>query len=232
MSSLSVREWTVETITAPGTFEDERGIEAIMWTIGPSDRAGWRGRFEVRSRIRGVEVWGFDFDVLEPDDANDAGVVALPLNSGGELANCVLAGELPCVIENEGVRQPFVVHFRLDLRPNPDRTSHDQKNLMMSAGIAGDDVVVTDDWFEDATLRLDRALRPRRMICCATCLYSDYSPAGHGLLGMRCHRDAKERYLAVRSKRDYFDVAVTEDVPETYLCDEYAVRIPGTGYRG
>jgi hypothetical protein len=57
-----------------------------------------------------------------------------------------------------------------------------------------------------------------------TCLYSDYSPAGHGLRGMRCHRGAKERYLAVRSKADYWSVPVTEEVPETYLCPEYQPR--------
>jgi hypothetical protein len=91
---------------------------------------------------------------------------------------------------------------------------------------------MTDDWFEEGTLRLDDALRPSRLVCCVTCLYSDYSPAGHRLMGMRCHRDAKDQYLAVRSKADYFHVPVTEDVPETYLCDEYERRIPGTGYRG
>lgn len=65
-----------------------------------------------------------------------------------------------------------------------------------------------------------------------TCLYSDYSPGGHGLMGIRCHRDAKDQYLKVRSKADYWPVPVTEEVPETYLCDEYQLRIPGTGYRG
>jgi hypothetical protein len=25
---------------------------------------------------------------------------------------------------------------------------------------------------------------------------------------------------------------VTEEVPETYLCNEYQRRVPGTGYRG
>ena len=81
--------------------------------------------------------------------------------------------------------------------------------------------------------RLEQALPPgAQLACCATCLFSDYSPGGHGLTGIRCHRDAKDQYLAVRSKRDYWSVPVTEDVPETYLCDEYQRRVPGTGYRG
>ena len=49
---------------------------------------------------------------------------------------------------------------------------------------------------------------------------------------MSCHRDAKEQYLAVRSKLDYWSVPVTEVVMETYVCPEYERRIPGTGYRG
>ena len=96
----------------------------------------------------------------------------------------------------------------------------------------GTTYAVTDNWFEDGTLRLDRALQPSRLVCCVNCLYSDYSPGGHGLMGMRCHRDAKDQYLAVRSKADYWPVPVTEYVPETYLCDEYQVRVKGTGYRG
>jgi hypothetical protein len=49
---------------------------------------------------------------------------------------------------------------------------------------------------------------------------------------MSCHRDAKDQYLAVRSKADYWYVPVTEGVMETYLCPEYQRRVRGTGYRG
>jgi hypothetical protein len=49
---------------------------------------------------------------------------------------------------------------------------------------------------------------------------------------MYCHRDAKEQYLAVRSKDDYWDVPATEHVMETHRCAEYAQRVHGTGYRG
>ncbi|HEV8650852.1 MAG TPA: hypothetical protein VG276_16000 [Actinomycetes bacterium] len=51
-------------------------------------------------------------------------------------------------------------------------------------------------------------------------------------MGMRCHRDAKQQYLAVKSKHDYWSVPVIEEVMETYLCPEYQRRTPGTGYRG
>jgi hypothetical protein len=125
-----------------------------------------------------------------------------------------------------------VVRFELDLREQPDRPSYSPKNLRLSTIIDGTRHTVEDDRFEEATLGLDRVIRPHRLRCCVTCLYSDYSPTGNGLMGMRCHRGVKEQYLRVKSKADYWPVPVTEEVPETYLCEEYEVRIPGTGYRG
>jgi hypothetical protein len=74
--------------------------------------------------------------------------------------------------------------------------------------------------------------KPRRWQCCLTCGLSDYSPAGQGMMGMRCHRDARDQYRAVASKADYWSVPVTEEVPEFYRCEMYEPRSPGTGYRG
>ena len=51
----------------PGTYEDEDGVETINWHIQPSERPGWAGRYEIRTRIRGIELGGADFDALEPD---------------------------------------------------------------------------------------------------------------------------------------------------------------------
>lgn len=222
----------MRSFSFPGAFEDDDGTEALTWHIQASDRPGWAGRYEIRARIRNVDVWGADFDGLEPDDADAADDSALPLSPAGEVARCVLTGDLPCTVDVEGRRRPTTVHFELDLREHPDRPTHDQKNLQLSMVLDDTVYVIADDWFEDGTRRLDDALRPNHLVCCVTCLYSDYSPGGHGLMGMRCHRDAKSQYLAVRSKTDYWPVPVTEDVPETYLCDEYERRVPGTGYRG
>jgi hypothetical protein len=222
----------VRSFAFPGTFEDHDGAETLTWQIRSSDRPGWGGRYEIRTRIRSVDVWGADFDGLEPDDAGAADGGVLPINSAGELTRCLLTGDLPCTVEVAGQRRPTRVHFELDLREHSDRPAHNPKNLLLSTILDDTTYAITDDWFEDGTLRIDDALRPSRLVCCVTCLYSDYSPGGHGLMGMSCHRDAKDQYLAVRSKADYWHVPVTEDVPETYLCEEYKRRIPGTGYRG
>ena len=70
---------------------------------------------------------------------------------------------------------------------------------------------------------------------CINCAFSDYSPAGHGeFASLACFRDNKTEYLKVSDKDGIFHVwdTMTESVQETYLCPEFARRVPGTGYRG
>src|SRR5262245_28685152 len=223
-----------------GAFVDRHGTEQISWRVIPSverQRPGVIG-YEIETTIRGVTFWGYDFDDLEPRDPGQATAAGLPLSRlSGELVDCMITGDLPCTIAVGGQRAPARVTFTLKL-PSTDRTPErrnpNPKNLHLSLIVGDQRCDVDDDWFEDGILRLDHAASRlgARLVCCATCLYSDYSPGGHGLMGMRCHRGAKEQYLAVRSKLDYWGVPVTEEVMETYLCPEYERRIPGTGYRG
>ena len=219
-------------MTFPGTYRDGRGPVPVTWAVLPSIRPGYAGRFEIRSTIRGVEVWGCDFDGLEPCDLQ-AAAGQFSLTTTGELDDCLLIGEVPCAVEVAGETRSASMRFELDLRPMSGLTPADPKSLRITCEMDGASNEVVDDWFEDGLLRLAAAMAPRAHLkACITCLYSDYSPGGHGLTGMRCHREAKEEYLAVRSKADYWPVPVTEDVAEFYLCPEYQQRIPGTGYRG
>jgi Family of unknown function (DUF6304) len=182
--------------------------------------------------IRGIDLRGMDFDSMEPADPS-AAAGKLPLNQAGELTGCVLSGDLPCTIAVDGQRRPATIAFSLDLRPGTAVPPGPAHTLTTSLDLDGVTYQVADDWFEGGVERLEQALPPGvQLVCCFTCLFSDYWPAGHGLTGIRCHRGAKEQYLAVRSKADYWPVPVTEEVPETYLCEEYQRRIPGTGYRG
>lgn len=218
----------VEPFTAPGRYSDVVGDEDVVWSFRPSARPGWQGRYEIHAVIRGVPVSGAEFDGLEPDDP---GTVAgrLPLDGAGELGGCVLTGCLPCTVVAGGVPVARSVGFWLDLR---DRTAT-SGFLTLSCIVEGERYEIVDSSFEDGLQHLERLLPDGVTLrACVTCLLSDYSPAGSGLLGMRCHRGARDQYLAVRSKADYWPVPVTEEVPETYLCGEYERRVPGTGYRG
>ncbi len=219
----------MQPIVFPGQYEDASGTEPVEWRIVPSSRPGWDRRFEIHAEIRGVHVWGADFDGLDAEGTADAGS-RLALNQVDELSNCVLSGDLPCTVTVSGVTRPSTIRFVLDLSPPLDPSL---ANLTLACEIDGATYAVSGTWFEDGLLRLERSFPPdHQLVACLTCLYSDYPPGGHGLTGMQCHRDAKTQYLAVRTKADYWGVPVTEDVPETYLCDEYERRVPGTGYRG
>jgi hypothetical protein len=220
----------VQTLTFAGNYKDQRGSEAIVWRIEGSERYRIPS-LDFFTTIRGIEMWGTDFDGLEPVDPA-AATGRLPLNSAGELTGCILDGDLPCTLQADGSRHAATIRFSLDLRTH-NRPSSALRHLRLSLTLADVTYQVSDDWFEDGVQRLEAALPAgTRLVCCVTCLYSDYSPGGHGLTGIRCHRGAKDQYLAVRAKAGYWSVPVTEEVPETYLCNEYQRRVPGTGYRG
>src|SRR5260370_20639039 len=90
------------------------------------------------------------------------------------------------------------------------------------------------DWFEDELLSLQRALPVGMALkTCFTCAYSDYSPYGHGLFGgMACFRSFKAEYSRVQSKDDLFPLLDKADrVQEPYLCADFDIRKPHTGYR-
>jgi hypothetical protein len=220
----------MDVMTFPGGYQDELGREAIRWRIEGSRRYT-HPSLDYFTTIRGIGMWGTDFDNLEPVD-HSADTSRLPLDQAGQLSECVLSGDLPCTAIVEQ-RYPATIAFSLDLRCGSARPPGSVRALSLSVVVENATRLVTDDWFEDGIQRLEDALpRGVRLVCCRTCLFSDYSPGGHGLTGMRCHREARDQYLAVRSKADYWLVPVTEEVPETYLCAEYQRRIPGTGYRG
>lgn len=212
----------MEPMTLPGTYSDGRGSTSVTWTIASSTRPGWDGRFEVTGTVRGVRVSGPRFGALECDGPS----AAVPVNAAGELARCIVTAQVPVIIRGVAPGQSrLVIEFRLGggiWEPIVGATltvggaAYRQEREEILEVVLGD---------------LARQAEPARWECCLACLLSDYSPGGVDLMGMRCHRNARARYLAVRSKRDYWGVPVTEEVPEFYHCDSYEPRVPGTGYR-
>lgn len=89
---------------------------------------------------------------------------------------------------------------------------------------------------EDKLLKIQKQLPDGLFIqACINCLYSDYSPYGNGVFGcMMCFRKLKQEYLQVKSKQEFFHIHdhFERQVQETWLCDEFERRVPGTGYRG
>jgi len=179
----------------------------------------------LHTTIHGVHYWGYDLDGLTTDDDT------VHLDGSG-LATCVISGELPCMVDR-GERRETTVTFVLDLKAVSEGNDPRPRYLRLSITVGGHTYEVADEWFESGLPRLERELPEGvSLVCCVTCLFSDYSPGGHGMVGMDCHRGAKQQYLAVKSKEDYWAVPRTEEVLESHVCSEYQRRIPGTGYRG
>jgi hypothetical protein len=190
----------------------------------------------LRMVIRGVAFSGSTPDLLEPEDTSDGGLATFSLRENC-LDACVIDWEMdiPIMDGTKFMTGKLFVYFELG-GPNPPKGLADEivrltltleDKQYSSSGSSG--------WFEDEMLELQRKLPQGVYIkACINCLYSDYSPFGHGVFGdMMCYRNKKEQYLKVRTKGDFFQLgAAAEDVQETFLCPEFERRIPGTGYRG
>jgi hypothetical protein len=213
---------------APGTYIDERGTEYITWHIGPYVPPRLGPIYDIRTTIRGIEFSGTDFDALAPHDerqAEQAGFVRVDLDW---LRAATLSGVLPCTIYRAESPSRASIEFVLPLG-DPYEDHALRLKLLGPMPVAEGE----GGSFEDAMISLlERIPFDVRPVCCFTCLYSDYSPAGHGLTGMICHRTAKERYRATRSKYEVMATQAAELVLETHLCPEWEKRVPGTGYRG
>jgi hypothetical protein len=230
-----------EDLTFPGSYEDHLGRESIVWHVrrtdwvGPLDLGDWS--FEVEAYwfhtvIRGIPIRGVQLDSLEPTDWDAARAAGLTLSRYGEIGACTLAGELPSRLNDLEDIVPCVLSFRLDLQEPGLRSGDNVPRLRLGMEIRGTRFEVVDNWFDDGMSKLEEVLPTgTSLVCCFTCLYSDYPPGRQGLMGMLCFRDAKKRYLKALGKAIQH-VPITEIVMETYMCLEYRCRIPGTGYRG
>lgn len=192
----------------------------------------------LRINIRGVEFTGTDFDSLQPaDDATPDQLGLVSLNVG-RLCSCQIECELPIPVYGNGQELTGKLTIVLQLGDPAPNGGRDRQELLLclevneqsfaGSGISG--------WFEDELIEIQDQLPGDTYIrACINCLYSDYSPYGHGLFGcMMCFRNLKQEYLKIQSKDEFWSVHDRFDrmVQETYLCPEFKRRILGTGYRG
>lgn len=192
----------------------------------------------LRTTIRGVRFWGYDFDGLSPEEGTPPEELASFTLQRGDLCSCIIECAIPIPVKVGEEIAEGRLHFRLDLGGPADNGGIDRETLSLLLAVGGNTFSGsgTSGWFEDELLELQAALpEGTYMKACINCAFSDYSPYGHGLFGgMACFRGNKEEYLSAKTKADVFRVwdTLTEFVQETYLCPEFQRRRPGTGYRG
>lgn len=215
--------------TFPGTYRDAHGQEALIFR----NDGKW-----LSTMIRGIEFSGTDFDSLSPDETTPVDQLASFSLCGADLCSCIFNMEMIIPVAVSGSAQSGKLLVELDLgEPAPHGgISHEHLRLALVAGDVRISSAGTSGSFECELLDLQRQLAEGVYIrACINCLYSDYSPYGQGLFGdMLCFRNIKPEYLKVTSKKEFWDVHGREErhVQETWLCDEFLRRVPGTGYRG
>lgn len=211
-----------------GTYSDATSSEAITIT---NDGA------TLRLRLRGVDFAGDEFDCLEPVGASPEQIRAFSFNQGF-LCSCCIECRMPVQVQDGSALLQGSLWVKLRLGDPAPNGGLDCEQLEIALEYADQRIAGsgTSGWFEDELLSIQAQLPKGVFIkACINCLYSDYSPFGHGLFGdMMCFRNLKAEYLQVTSKQEFWSVHGRQDrfVQETHLCPEIERRIPGTGYRG
>jgi hypothetical protein len=212
----------------PATYSDAHGCETT--TIENDGET-------LRLSLRGVQFMGRDFDSLEPQEAAPEQLRPFALHHGC-LCSCRIECRLPVPIHAGGRLLDGTLVVELVLGDPAPNGAIDREELRIVLEYDGRRVAGpgTSGLFEDELLAIQAQLPEGVFIkACINCLYSDYSPYGHGLFGcMMCFRNLKAEYLKVTTKQEFWSVHGRQDrfVQETYLCPEFERRIPGTGYRG
>lgn len=213
----------------PAKYSDEYGEE--LTTIHNDGKT-------LRITVRGVDFAGRDFDGLEPaDNSTKQKLQTFSLGKFRELCECKIKCEIPIKIQAQK-EIPAKLIMNLGLGKETVRGGPDEEDLILTLQYDGKEFRSngTSGWFEDELVGLQKQLPVgHHLKCCFGCAFSDYWPAGHGLFGsMHCFRNSKVEYLAVTTKADFWKIAdsVAEIVQETYLCAEFEIRKPNTGYRG
>jgi len=192
----------------------------------------------LRMEIRGLTFVGKDFDALEPPQNVTADQLAQFRLSRNELCSCRIQCEIPITIQDNDARKDGCLSVEVILGEPTQTGALDREDLRITltcdhgkysgSGKSG--------WFEDELLEIQEQLPADvYVVACINCLFSDYSPYGHGAFGcMMCFRNLKTEYLKVKTKKEFWSVHDRYDrmVQETYRCPQFERRIPGTGYRG
>jgi Family of unknown function (DUF6304) len=213
----------------PAKYIDTRGTES---TSIRNDGA------TLSMTVRGVEFEGTEFDSLEPTSGSPGERLSQFPLSHNALCSCRIECEIPIPVYSQSKESTGTLSVKIILG-DPTRsqgldleiiqiTLKCEHGQFASSGNSG--------WFEDELLEIQSQLPEGVfMRACINCLYSDYSPYGHGAFGgMMCFRNLKAEYLSVKSKADFLSMRGPCDrmVQEIYVCPEFEQRVPGTGYRG
>ena len=213
----------------PTIFTDANGIEET--TIVNDGEV-------LRMVLRGVAFEDTMFDSFEPVEGTDSRLLREFTLNRNELCSCRFKFVISIPVIVNGRDSTGSLLCSLNLGPPGNTGGIETETLKIVLNHEGREYASsgTSGWFENELIDIQKEL-PSDMFmkACINCQFSDYSPAGHGFFGcMYCYRNIKSEYLKVKTKQDFFQILqkAERSVQETYLCEEFERRVPGTGYRG
>lgn len=152
------------------------------------------------------------------------------------LCNCTFEIDIPQVLINksDGQSEELLLHVQYALGEALPKGGLNKELLTLTINLKGKTYTAQAGWFEDAFDQLMKEIGNSYYFQnCYGCLYSDYSIYGQAPFGgMQCYYDNKENYLKAANKTEFTDLNGYKFVQETYVCDKFKKREPGTGYRG
>ena len=211
----------------PATYTDKCGSETTL-ILNDSH--------ELTILLREVTFAGISFDTLKPRADSDDRLLQKFTLQRRSLCACRITCHIPISTTDRG--GDAILGVDLTLGEPTVNGGLDREDLLLTLDLDGQTYRSSGKtgWFEGELLDLQKAMPGGNYFkACIGCAFSDYSPYGHGLFGfMVCFRSSKEEYLRVKSKDDLFDLWDKNAgcVQETFLCQEFEKRHPGTGYRG
>lgn len=192
----------------------------------------------LQMRLRGVDFRGSMIDDWKSIKGREHCRSLFTFDEWNQLFAFSLHFQMPVTFVDNQLSKDAMLAVNLEIgKPQP-------KNLAVTTSlrialITSDNHFQPDkayEWFDDGLLAI-RNLLPENcyLRCCHSCAHSDYSPAGYGMFGcLTCFKNAKEEYLSLKGKAAFFQLMDRSAgmVQETFLCQEFEFRKPGTGYRG
>lgn len=191
---------------------------------------------EIRVNLNEWEFVGEMLDDMEP--VRKKGLPSRFRLEHGGLCDCTFEFGIPILIRSQNELINSELLFTCELGKPKERGGIDREMFQISLDYKAKKTVSpgASGWVEDELLEIQKQLPENVFIqACINCQYSDYSPIGNGAFGkMMCFKNMKQEYLQVKSKDEFWGVHDLFDqfVQETWLCDEFERRTPGTGYRG
>ena len=211
------------------TYTDERGCEDICISNNGE---------KLTTIIRDVTFQGSDFDALDPIKNTDPLLLKQFQLSCDSLCSCRFNWEMTIDVATDDKTVSGILSCELNLGYPMSNKCIDKEELLLTLHFGRQSFSSTgkSGYFEDELLSIHQQLPNDTYIkACINCLYSAYSPYGHGLFGcMLCFRNRKGDYLKIQSKGDFWGIHdhFERQVQETYLCPEFQLRVSGIGYRG